>query len=211
MSQFTVIDFEASSLIDGFPVSVGVASSASQLFYALIKPHDEWAMGYRWDPNSEAIHGLSRAHLMQHGREAAAVVSDIKSTFGDAAFMSDSPGHDKQWLDELVSVSGITYAPKLYQSTTRMWLETLFDELELSSKARRAIIDMRHEMHTHNALSDAAASVAADEAARAWVKSKELRACRNVFEVWKKRVKIIATGVEQMAKYSDALRELSKR
>jgi hypothetical protein len=211
MNTFTVIDFEASSLIDGFPVSVGIACSDGRMFYAMIKPHPEWDMGYRWDPNAEAIHGFTREHLVAHGREAAVVVADIRAMFGDAAFTSDSPGHDKNWFDELISVSGIDYKPKMYSATTRMWIETLFDELDISSKARRAIIEMREEMRTHNALSDAASSVAAEEAARAWPAGKDLRACRNVIESWKNRVKIIAIGVEQMAKYSEALNELSKR
>ncbi len=211
MSAFVVIDFEASSLVDGFPVSVGIASSDGHMFYAMIKPHPEWDMGYRWDGNAQAIHGFSREHLMQHGREASAVVADIRAMFGDAAFMADSPGHDKAWLDELISVSCITYKPKMYQATTRMWLDTLFDELNLTGDARREIIEMREEMRTHNALSDAASSVAADAAARAWVKKKELRACRAVFEDWKKRVKFHVIAVEQIEKHSDALNELSKR
>ncbi len=211
MSQLIVIDFEASSLIDGFPVSVGIASSDGRLFYSVIKPHSEWEMGYRWDANAEAIHGFSRAHLMQHGREAAAVVAEIHAMFGDAAFMADAPGHDKAWLDELISVSGIDYKPKMYSATTRMWLDTLFDKLQLTGDSRREIITMREEMRTHNALSDAASSVAADEAARAWPSGKDLRDCRNVIEEWKRRVKVVIIGLEQIEKYDGALRELSKR
>lgn len=211
MSNFTVIDFEASSLIDGFPVSIGIASSDGRMFYAMIKPHPEWDMGYRWDPNAEAIHGFTREHLVAHGREAAVVVAEIKSMFGDAAFTSDSPGHDNAWFQELISVSGIEYKPLMHRATTRMWLETLFDELDISSKARRAIIEMREEMRTHNALSDAASSIAADAAARAWPTNKDLRDCRNVIESWKKRVKVVVIGLGVIEKYSDALNELSKR
>ena len=195
MSQFIVIDFEASSLVDGFPVSVGIASSDGQLFYALIKPHDEWDMGYRWDGNSQSIHGFSRAHLQQHGREAAAVVNDIKSMFGDdVAFMADAPGHDKQWLDELISVSGITYAPKMYRSTPEMWLTTLHDEHRVELEVVLKIKALRTNMHTHHALSDAASWVAAEEATRAWIETQDLKQCEAVFEEWKQRVDAIAQG-----------------
>jgi hypothetical protein len=211
MNPFTVIDFEASSLVDGFPVSVGIARSDGQLFYALVKPHAEWDMGYRWDPNSEAIHGLSRQHLMQHGHEAAAVVADMKNMFGDAAYMSDAPGHDKNWLDELISVSGITYAPRMYRATTEMWMTTLFDEHRVETNVVLKIKELRAKMHTHNALSDAAAWVAAEEAVRVWCDTHDLAACEAVFAKWKKHAQVIVIGVEQIEKYSEALNELSKR
>ncbi len=211
MNPLTVIDFEASSLIDGYPVSVGIASSDGRLSYAVIKPHPEWDMGYRWDPNSEAIHGLSREHLNKHGHEAAAVVVGMKNLFGDdVAFMSDAPGHDKNWLDELISVSGITYAPRMFRATPEMWMTTLFDENRVETEAILKINALRKSMHTHNALSDAAAWVAADEAVRVWVETNDLAACEAVFKKWKKHAEVIVIGVEQMAKYSDALNQLSK-
>jgi hypothetical protein len=192
MNQLTVIDFEASSLIDGFPVSVGVANSDGRLFYAVIKPHSEWEMGYRWDGNSEAIHGLSREHLQQHGREASVVVAEMKSMFGaDVAYMSDAPGHDKQWLDELISVSGITYTPKMYRSTPEMWLTTLHDEHRVELEAVLRVNELRKSLHTHNALSDAASWVAADEAVRVWIESNDLKKCEAVFDAYKERVREI--------------------
>lgn len=194
MSQFIVIDFEASSLIDGYPVSVGVASSDGRLFYAMIRPNAEWDMGYRWDPNSEAVHGLTRAHLQQHGREAAAVVGEMKSMFPDVAYMSDAPGHDKQWLDELISVSGIAYAPRMFRSTPEMWLTTLYDEHRIELEAVLRINELRKSLHTHNALSDAASWVAADAAARVWIDTNDLAACEAVFAKWKQRVDAIVQG-----------------
>lgn len=206
-----VIDLEASALENGFPVSIGIVAGDGRMFYSVIKPHEQWSTGYRWSHQAEQIHGFSRDYLAQNGRDAAAVVANIRELFGDAEFTSDAPWHDASWFNDLIRVSGIAYTPQLHRETTRVRLEKLFDELEISSKARRAIIDMRHEMRTHNALSDAASSIAAAEAARTWVDSKELRACRAVFEDWKKRVKIIAIGYGVIEKYSDALNELAKR
>ncbi|MFN8725955.1 MAG: hypothetical protein ACK5XB_10450 [Rhodospirillales bacterium] len=198
MSHLTVIDFEASSLVDGFPVSVGIARSDGRMFYALVKPHPEWDMGYRWDPNSEAIHGLTREHLTRHGREVSVVVSDIKSMFGvDVAYMSDAPGHDKQWLDELISVSSIDYKPRMFRSTPSMWLTTLYDEHRIELEAILKINELRKSMHTHNALSDAASWVAADEAARAWVQYNDLRKCEAVFETYKHRVREAVAALEK--------------
>jgi hypothetical protein len=195
VNQFTVIDFEASSLIDGYPVSVGIASSDGRLFYSMIKPHPEWDMRYRWDGNAQAIHGFSREHLVAHGREAAAVVADMKSMFGaDVAYMSDAPGHDKAWLDELISVSGISYTPKMYRSTPEMWLTALYDEHRIELEAVLKINELRKILHTHNALSDAASWVAAEAAVRAWIETNDLQACEAVFEAWKQRVDAIAQG-----------------
>jgi hypothetical protein len=36
------IDFEASTLVDGYPVSIGIAASDGRMLYRLIKPHPEW-------------------------------------------------------------------------------------------------------------------------------------------------------------------------
>jgi hypothetical protein len=211
VSAFVVIDFEASSLIDGFPVSVGIASSDGRLFYSVIKPHSEWEMGYRWDANAQAIHGFSREHLMQHGRDAAAVVAEIKSMFPDVAFMSDAPGHDKAWFDELISVSGISYAPRMLRATPEMWMTTLFEEHRVETKAVLKIKELRAKMHTHNALSDAASWVAADEAVRVWVDTNDLQACETAFAKWKKNVEVVSIGLGVIERYSDALNELAKR
>ncbi len=212
MNPLTIIDFEASSLVDGFPVSIGVARSDGQLFYALVKPHAEWDMGYRWDPNSQAIHGLTREHLVQHGREAAAVVVGMKNMFGDdVAFMSDAPGHDKNWLDELLSVSGISYAPRMLRATPEMWMTTLFDEHRVETNAVLKINELRKSMHTHNALSDAASWIAADEAVRVWIETRDLAACEAVFAEWKKHIEVVLIGLGVIEKYSDALNELAKR
>jgi hypothetical protein len=206
-----VIDFEASSLENGYPVSVGIASSDGRMLYAVIKPHEQWSTGYRWSYKAQRIHGLELEYLQQHGREAGAVVGNIREMFGNAEFTSDSPAHDNAWFEILIRASGIDYKPKLSTLTTRKRLDALFDELNLTGDSRREIIDMREEMRTHHALSDAAASVAAGEAARAWPAGKDLRACRNVIEKWKKHVKVIGIGYGVIEKYSDALNELSKR
>jgi hypothetical protein len=102
----------------------------------------------------------------------------MKNLFNDdVAFMSDAPGHDKAWLDELISVSGISYAPRMFRATPEMWMTTLFDEHRVETKAVLKIKELRAKMHTHNALSDAAAWVAADEAVRVWVETNDLAAC----------------------------------
>jgi hypothetical protein len=206
-----VIDFEASSLDNGFPVSVGIASSDGRMLYAVIKPNADWLTGYRWSYKAQHIHGFELEYLQQHGRDADAVVENIREMFGNVEFTSDSPEYDNAWFNILIRASGADYKPKLNTITTRKRLDALFDELALTGDARRAIIEMREEMRTHHALSDAAASVAAAEAARAWPAGKDLRACRNVIERWKKHVKVIGIGVEQIAKYSEALNELAKR
>ena len=206
-----VVDFEASSLDNGFPVSVGIASSDGRMFYAVIKPNADWLTGYRWSYKAQHIHGFELEHLQQHGRDAAAVVANIQEMFDNAEFACDSPEYDNAWFKMLIRASGHDYKPNLSTVTTRKRLDVLFDELNLTGDARRAIIDMREEMRTHHALSDAAASVAAEEAARAWPAGKDLRACRTVVEKWKKHVKVIGIGCGVIEKYDEALRELAKR
>jgi hypothetical protein len=206
-----VVDFEASALENGYPVSVGVASTDGRMFYAIIKPNADWLTGYRWSYKAQHIHGFELEHLQQHGRDAGAVVANIRELFGDAEFACDSPTHDNAWFEILIRASGIEYKPTLSSISTRKRLDVLFDDLALTGDARRAIIEMREEMRTHHALSDAAASVAAGEAARAWPAGKDLRVCRNVIERWKKHVKVIGIGFGVIEKYDEALRELAKR
>jgi hypothetical protein len=108
--------------------------------------------------------------------------------------MADAPGHDKQWLDELISVSGITYAPKMFRATPEMWMTTLYDENRVELEAVLKINELRKSMHTHHALSDAAAWVAADAATRKWIETNDLKHCEAVFEKWKQRVDAIVKG-----------------
>src|SRR5690606_4612657 len=63
MEDVLFADIEASSLIDGFPVEIGWAwrshgnIEASSL---LIVPPEKWLARHTWDPQAEAIHGISR-------------------------------------------------------------------------------------------------------------------------------------------------------
>ncbi|MFN7190163.1 MAG: hypothetical protein ACK5U4_01835, partial [Rhodospirillales bacterium] len=105
-----VIDFEASALDNGFPVSVGIAASDGRMFYSTIRPHQDWDTRFRWSYRSQLVHGFTPEHLEEHGRSVHLVVASVKPMFPGATFMADSE-LDKQWLDELLRASVAIYTP----------------------------------------------------------------------------------------------------
>ncbi len=74
------VDLEASSLLPGsYPVEVGWARPralpwgrcAIDVGSVLVRPEADWLSSGSWDPNAEAVHGLSRGTLLRDGVPAA--------------------------------------------------------------------------------------------------------------------------------------------
>ena len=66
--------------------------------YHLIKPLSSWT---DWDNKSEAIHCLSREHLMEWGEEPKGVLQDIIDKLAGKLVVSDAPSYDGYWFDRL--------------------------------------------------------------------------------------------------------------
>lgn len=94
-----VLDVEASGFGRGsYPIEVGFVGPAGATFCALIHPAVDWL---HWDAGAEALHGITRATLMAHGRPAVWVASELNSRLHGMTVYSDGWGNDYAWLARL--------------------------------------------------------------------------------------------------------------
>jgi hypothetical protein len=182
-SSFQVIDIEASALIDGYPIAIGVARTNGELLYALVRPEPEWLEYGRWDPNAEHLHRISLDRLKAEGRPAREIVDEINDSFSDWLH-SDAPGHDLRWLKELRDAAGV----ELNANVVAREVETILRELAEAAEMPRAradeIFNLERASHNHHALHDAAAWIAAREA----IVKCETEEAASVFARWKEQV-----------------------
>jgi len=137
-----IIDLEASGFGRGsYPIEVGVALADGSVHALLIKPADSWN---HWDEKAEAIHGISREHLMEHGktpREVAMYLNDICS--GQTLY-SDAWSFDSSWLGRLFDEAEIIQRFRL-DTITRLLNE---EEMGQWSDTKDAMVsELGLEMH----------------------------------------------------------------
>lgn len=91
-----VLDFEASSLSDiSYPITAGLVVNG-RAYYWVIKPQSDWV---DWSLASQAIHGIKRSYLIEHGMAALQVYEEMKAVLGTTqALYSDNPYWEKRWL-----------------------------------------------------------------------------------------------------------------
>jgi DNA polymerase III epsilon subunit-like protein len=95
----TIIDIEASGFGAGsYPIEVGVARADGAKFCRLIKPYDDWI---HWQPEAQALHGLSRADLMQYGVDGHEVCIALNEFLNHQTAYSDGWVVDNPWLIKL--------------------------------------------------------------------------------------------------------------
>lgn len=94
-----ILDFEASSLSDtSYPISAGLVV-AGQVYYWVIKPQADWI---DWSLESQAIHGLRRSFIEEHGVPAHQVYAEITEKLnGHEVIYSDAPAWESLWLQRL--------------------------------------------------------------------------------------------------------------
>lgn len=94
-----ILDFEASSLSDtSYPISAGLVV-AGQVYYWIIKPESDWI---DWSLQSQAIHGLKRSFLEEHGVPVRQVYAEITEKLnGHEVIYSDAPAWEGLWLQRL--------------------------------------------------------------------------------------------------------------
>jgi hypothetical protein len=96
-------DCEASSL-EGKPIEIGWAfalfdgSIVSEAH--LIQPPISWAIEKSWDPDAEALHGLSLDQLRREGRLVLAIAQRLNLALAGRDLFADD-GRDPPWLMEL--------------------------------------------------------------------------------------------------------------
>lgn len=101
------LDIEASSLDSGsYPIEIAWSDADGDIESHLINPYHimRWV---DWDLHAQALHGLSRDYLMQHGEAPWAVAMRVKEALRYREIYSTAPEFDQYWLNELFQVSGV--------------------------------------------------------------------------------------------------------
>lgn len=94
-----IIDLEASGFGRGsYPIEVGVALADGTVHSALIKPPENWV---HWSEEAEAIHGISRAHLKEHGKTPREVAMELNNLLTGQVLFSDAWSFDSSWVGRL--------------------------------------------------------------------------------------------------------------
>jgi hypothetical protein len=181
-NSFQVLDIEASALVGGYPIAIGIVRADGELLYALVRPEPEWIVHGRWDENAQHLHGISIDRLKSDGRPAAEIVAEINQRFA-GWLHSDAPSHDLRWLQDLRDAAEI----ELRANVVGREVETILRELAEGTETPRAriheIFNLERASDNHHALHDAAAWVAVRDAIVNWQTEEPT----TVFARWKDR------------------------
>ena len=100
----TILDLEASGFGRGsYPIEIGFVEGGGVPFCSLIRPAAGWD---HWDEQAQALHGISRELLMQHGRPPEWVAEELNRRLAGQIVYSDSWGHYYSWLSMLFDSAG---------------------------------------------------------------------------------------------------------
>ena len=143
-----ILDFEASGLGRGsYPIEVGYVLSDGHSACMLIRPEPDWQ---GWDPHAEQLHGISRAHLLRHGRSVAEVARCLNHSLAGKTLYSDAWGNDQSWLALLFECAGLSAHFRL--ESLRMLLSEV--QAEVWNRAREDVA-RTSRLERHRASSDA--------------------------------------------------------
>jgi hypothetical protein len=99
------LDFEASSLgDDSYPIEVGWVFEDGREEAHLIRPAPAWT---DWDPQAEAVHGVSREALAAEGEPHDAVARRMVEVLNGHDLHASSPSWDGKWLSVLLRAAGL--------------------------------------------------------------------------------------------------------
>ena len=103
------LDFEGScypSEGKSFPIEVAACRlSDGEARAWLIRPHADWE-DWTWNPQAEAVHGLSRDRLEREGVEPRRVLVELTGFVAGLEPVSDSES-DAHWLKVLADAAGL--------------------------------------------------------------------------------------------------------
>jgi len=116
----TIIDIEASGFgRRSYPIEVGLAMPDENSHCFMISPPDHWTF---WDKEAEAVHGINRELLQEHGWEPVDVGNRLNQPLAGQRVYSDAWSHDISWLGKLFELIQV---PQLFQLDS---LRTLMSE-----------------------------------------------------------------------------------
>jgi hypothetical protein len=98
------LDFEASSLSKtSYPIEVGWVDATGEGESLLIRPPVDWT---DWDDSAEAIHGITRAVLLEQGIEVGEVCRRLIALWEQGPVYASAPSWDGAWLSRLLRAGG---------------------------------------------------------------------------------------------------------
>jgi hypothetical protein len=151
-------DCEASGL-DGFVIEIGWAFTppgGGKIVSAgyLVRPAPHWEIDASWDPNAEALHGVSLDHLLKHGRPAWVVARTMNRALGGRELFSDSP-KDELWTRQVFDEAGVDPAFTMRRMDANVLLERAIAERGLDLARYRRVKEEAERHRSHRAEADA--------------------------------------------------------
>jgi hypothetical protein len=103
-----ILDVEASGFGKGsYPIEIGLVLPDGTPHCFLIAPARTWTA---WDPEAEAIHGISREVLEAYGRPLQEVAWRLNELLRDKTVYSDAWSFDMSWLGKLFDAANFPQA-----------------------------------------------------------------------------------------------------
>lgn len=144
----TIIDIEASAFGAGsYPIEVGIALPDGATRCFLIRPEPDWT---RWDPESEATHGIRRELLEQRGLPVAVIAGSLNQILDGATVHSDAWGFDSSWLGLLFHHAAMS--PRFRIEALPALLTE--EQIEIWHAVKREVVE-EMALERHRASSDA--------------------------------------------------------
>jgi len=143
------IDVEASGFGRGsYPIEIGLAFPDQQVEALLILPAPDWT---HWDPEAEAVHGISREQLQREGRPIVEVAALLNARLAGNRVFSDAWSFDTSWVGRLFDAAGFsqhfridTIRSLLTEEQVRVWQDARVQvEAEAGETRHRAAVDAR--------------------------------------------------------------------
>ena len=99
------LDFEASSLGKrSYPIEVGWVFEDGRSESYLIRPAQDWT---DWDEQAEAIHRISRSHLLAAGSPHDVVAGRMLEELSGHDLLASAPSWDGKWMSALLRAAGL--------------------------------------------------------------------------------------------------------
>lgn len=122
-------------------------ASDGSCFCSLIRPDPDWQ---HWDASAEALHGITRDILLQHGKPADWVARETNQRLAGQTVYCDAWAHDYPWLSRLFDVVDLVPSFKLAD------LRSLLSEAEAACWHRvQDQVRAELQISRHRASSDA--------------------------------------------------------
>lgn len=97
------VDFEASGIApDSYPVEIAIVHPAGE-YASLIKPVHYWT---HWSYDAQDMHGITREQLLDEGKPAATIASELNELFAGQYLVSDARA-DSYLFETLYDAAGL--------------------------------------------------------------------------------------------------------